>query len=166
MAKFIVEVDLSFLTDAMLVKDPKADPSFKEMKLTGNEAEELFNGIPSQELQFELISTNEDKLWASFPFTCEKGKKGSVFEVQLREGGVGLEVKLNGKFECTPRAGVAALIKECDATDFGISGICWKDGSRSGGFIAYFDGHSDVCDYETHTKWKATLPKVDSISVK
>jgi hypothetical protein len=166
MAKFIVEVDVSIITGPILVGDPKIDSGFKEMKLTGKAAEELFDDIPLQKLQFELVSTNEDKLNASFPFTFENAKRGSVFEVKLRKDGLGLEAKLNGTFECKPRAGVATRIKECDASDFGIRGICWKDGSRSGGFMAFLDGYSDDLDYEQYTKWQSTLPKVDGISVK
>ena len=72
MAKLIVEVDLTFNTDALLV-----DEDFSEVHLDYDAGRSKFESTDYQELEFELISTHPEAE-AAFLFYPKDGDKASV----------------------------------------------------------------------------------------
>ena len=106
MAKLIVEVDLTFNTDALLV-----DEDFSEVHLDYDAGRSKFESTDYQELEFELISTHPEAE-AAFLFKPKDGDKASVFKVQYNSDAPGLFVELKGTFSVNLRSGVDQLLKE------------------------------------------------------
>ena len=159
MAKLNVKVDVKFKTNALLITDKE---TFKEVSLDAAEGKTFFEKVPTDELTFEVVSTNEDTE-ASFPFALANGKKGAVFEVQLVDDGKCLEAKIAGDFSVDLRSGVAGMLKGVgDQLDLRIRGVMWKRGAYKG-FMASVAGG----DFEQESdNWAETFPKVVSFSVK
>ena len=161
MAKLIVELsNLVFQTTALRAHNKE---TFEIDILTGAAAENILNGIPPEDLQFELVSTNEE-IEASFPFQLKTAKKGSTLEVKMRGDGLGLEATINGKFETTLRSGVAPLLQALGTKlDLRLRGICHKGGEYSG-FLAPVVGGD--YDQESGANWKNTFPQISTYSIK
>ena len=105
MAKLNVNIDVQFKTNALLITDKE---SFEEVSLDAPKGKAFFLKVPTDELTFELVSTNEDAE-ASFPFSLKSGKKGAIFDVQLVDDGKCLEAKIVGEFSVDLRSGVAGM---------------------------------------------------------
>ena len=125
-------------------------------------AKAFFSKVPTDELTFDVVSTNEDAE-ASFPFSLANGKKGAIFDVKLVDDGKFLEAKIAGDFSVDLRSGVAGMLKGVgDQLDLRIRGVMWRGGAYKG-FMASVAGG----DFEQESdKWAETFPKIASFSVK
>ena len=159
MAKLNVNVDVQFMTNALLVTDKE---SFEEVSLDAAKGKAFFSKVPTDELAFEVVSTNEDAE-ASFPFSLANGKKGAIFDIKLVDDGKCLEAKIVGDFSVDLRSGVAGMLKGVgDHLDLRIRGVMWKGGAYKG-FMASVAGG----DFKQESdKWAETFPKITSFSVK
>jgi hypothetical protein len=159
MAKLIINLDLIFQTNPLLVHDKE---SFEDISLDGRRGKAFFEKIPSNELTFEVISTNEDAE-LSFPFALNNGKKGAIFNVEMIRDGESLETKISGDFLIDLRSGVGPLLKKFgENLDLRIRGVMWKGGSYNG-FMAYIKG--SYFGQESQN-WIDTFPKVEIFMVK
>lgn len=158
MAKLNVKMDLQFKTNALLARDKE---SFREVTLDGAKAKELFEKIPKDELEFELVSTNKG-IELSYPFSHKNGKKGAIFDVLMSESGESLEVKISGDFALTLRGGGDKQKELGDQLDLRVRGVMWKGGAYRGFMASVVGG-----DYsESSPEWPETFPKVVDFSVK
>lgn len=157
MAKLIVEVDLTFNTDALLV-----DEDFSEVHLDYDAGRSKFESTDYQELEFELISTHPEAE-AAFLFKPKDGDKASVFKVQYNSNAPGLFVELKGTFSVNLRSGVDQLLKEYqDSLDLRLRAVTWKGGAYMG-FAAIVTGG----DYEQQSdNWRETFPAITNYSIR
>lgn len=159
MAKLIINVDINFQTNPLLVHD---EESFEDVSLDGRRGQVFFEKIRSNELTFEVISTNEGAE-LSFPFALNHGKKGAIFNVEMICEGESLDTKISGEFSIDLRSGVGPVLKKFgENLDLRIRGVMWKGGPYNG-FMAYIKG-SDF-GQESHN-WVHTFPKVEIFVVK
>ena len=159
MPKLIVNLKNQFATKAMLVHDEK---TFEDTFITGAKAIKLFTSIPKEELQFEIVSTNEN-CGASFIFDAGTGKKGSIFEVLQNDKGTEMNVRIEGEFSVSLRSGVAGVIKGAGKDlDLRIRGVAWKGGAYNG-FMAFV---KDSDHEQEKNNWQATFPKVTGFTIK
>lgn len=159
MAKLTITVDLEFQTNKLRITDKE---SFEEVELSGAKAAKFFQNIQSDELEFEVVSTNPDGE-ASFPFKLDSGKSGAVFNSVLEKNGNSLEVVIKGQFGVDLKPGVAKALKAFGQDlDLRIRGVMWKGGAYRG-FMASVAG-SDF-DQESEN-WASTFPSVESFLIK
>jgi hypothetical protein len=159
MPKLTVKIDSTFKTMPLQVHDKKL---FKKVFLDAEAGAKLFATVPAEELEFEVVSTNEGAD-ASFPFSAKCAKKGAIFEIALADGGKGLDVTIKGEFVVSLRAGVAQVLnKVAESLDLRIRGVIWK-----GGYYQGFTAWVKDSDYEQNTpEYAETFPKVSFYSIK
>jgi hypothetical protein len=159
MPKLTVKINTKFTTMPLQVHD---EQSFETVFLDGPTGAALFAKVAPEDLEFEVVSTNEGAD-ASFPFSAKSGKKGSVFQVALIEGGKALDVTISGEFAVSLRSGVADVLNKVGGPiDLRIRGIMWKGGYYSG-FMAWVKDS----DYDqVKPNYAETFPEVESYLIK
>lgn len=154
MPKIHIDLEITFETTALLVDE--------EGYLDFEKGRKLFKSIDPEELEFEIISTNEDAECALL-FSHKNGKKGSVFEVNHKENNPGLFVSISGSFSLLLRRGADTDLKKLGSElDLRLRAVTWKGGAYMG-FAAIIEGG----DYEQSTGgWRETFPKIANFSIK
>lgn len=159
MAKLTVVLETKFKTDPLRVRDKK---TFKEVTLGAAEAAKFFAKVPKEELEFDIVSTNEDAE-ASFPYQAKHGKKGAVLHISPPDDEGRLAVEITGEFTVDLRAGVSGMLKPLGKQlDLRLRGVMWKGGAYNG-FMAPVQGGDYDQDSE---KWADTFPTVSSFLLK
>lgn len=159
MAKLNISVDLNVKTNRMQITD---EDSLDKIFLSGKKASAFFSKVPTEELAFEVVSTNKGAE-ASFPVFLKNGKKDAIFDVHLIDGGDALEARISGNFSFDLRSGVAPMLKELtDKLDLRVRGVMWKGGSYNG-FMASVAGGDFAQDT---AEWATTFPRVTSFNIK
>jgi len=158
MAKLEIQLDVEFETEALLVDDEEAG----EIYLDFEKGRDKFQSIKKEELELDIISTNEESGLA-FLFRKTHGKKGSVFNVEYKTDKPGLSAKISGTYSISLRAGADSMLKgEGEQLDLRLRGITWKGGSYMG-FGAVVEGG----DYDQKSaNWRETFPKIDTFKIK
>lgn len=158
MAKLEIQLDVEFETEALLVDDEEAG----EIYLDFEKGRDKFQSIKEEELELDIISSNEDAELA-FLFKKAHGKKGSVFNIEHKKNNPGLSAKISGTFSISLRAGADSMLKSAgELLDLRLRGVTWKGGSYMG-FAAVVEGG----DYDQKdTNWRDTFPKIGIFKIK
>jgi hypothetical protein len=157
MAILTVKVDFSLSTEALLVtKD-----SYR-VSLSGDDGLKYFLSVPGNEVQLEIVSTNEGAE-ASFPFGLEDAKKGAILEISPRQDGAGLSLRASGVFSIKLRKGADEMLKNFGSNlDLRLRAVIWN-----GGYYRGFSAPIAGGDYEqVGSDWARTFPAVREFSVK
>lgn len=157
MADLIIDIDFSLETENLRIRK-----NSEEVKLDLEEGKKYFSSVPSEEVKFEVVSTNDDAevgLW----FGIENGKKGAFLDVRPLSSAAGLMLQAKGKFSVRLRKGADTLLKNLGADlDLRLRAVTWKDGSYRG-----FCAPLKLGDYEQkNAGWRESFPKVDKFLIK